>query len=95
MQYTQFFAYLDLPDLDYWYDEGAGIAREMLDQSSDQIFDQLLIVWRKWPVNRQEHLAYILGEGDSLKEKNLILDMRTSSNKGVKFRAEESLNEFE
>lgn len=85
---------LDVPDTDYWYDSGCDFARKIIDEAPEAFIISILNVWRKWPDERQEHLAYILGEGTSTKELELIKQMLTSPCDDVVFRAKEALIEF-
>lgn len=83
--------YLDTPDNDYWYDSISDIARNLIDENCEYIFPLLLAEWSSWPATRQEHLAYILGEGNSTQEIELINTMLFSPYKEVVFRVRESL----
>ena len=85
---------LNIPNTDYWYDSVSDLARNIIDDNYDQTFSILLLEWRAWPENTQEHLAYILGEGSSVQELALINEMLTSDYESVVFRAKESLIEF-
>lgn len=86
--------HLDVPDTDYWYDFECNAARKIIDEHDDEIFRQLLTEWHKWPIARQEHLAYILGEGTSARELVLIKEMLTSEHADVAYRAKEALVDF-
>lgn len=85
---------LDVPDTDYWYDSGFEIARTFLDESYDELLVALLKEWKEWPEHIQENLAYILGEGSSLKEIELINALIGSKYEAVVYRANEALLEF-
>ncbi len=86
--------YLDLPDTDYWYDDGCVVARKMIDQNIDEFMKQLSQEWRAWPTMRQEHLAYVLGESNFSSELSLINEMLSSENADVAYRAKEALDDF-
>ena len=92
--FTQIEFYLDMADSDYWYDEGCEIPRSIIDENIDDIFPWLLQEWFKWSENAQEHLAYILGEGESDLELKLIKEMLHSEYESVVYRAKEALVEF-
>ncbi|MDC7240770.1 MAG: hypothetical protein PQJ50_10460 [Spirochaetales bacterium] len=95
MMIEELIKYLDIPDNDYWSDEGCELARNVLDQNSELLFKELMTLWADWPEMRQEHLAYILGEGSSETELLLIKEMLTSPFSEVAYRAKESLREFQ
>lgn len=94
MSFQSLIRHLDVPDTDYWYDSECDAARKIIDEHVDEIFRQLLAEWSRWPRARQEHLAYILGEGSSAKELALIKEMLTSEHADVVYRAKEALNDF-
>ena len=85
---------LDLPDSDYWFDSGCEIARNLINENRDEIFILLKSVWREWPAVVQEHLVYILGEGSSERELELIEDMVSSKYESVVYRSKEALIDF-
>ena len=87
-------AYLDLPDTDYWYDDGCELARKLIDQNVNGFMKQLAREWSTWPEMRQQHLAYILGESDFDSELSLINEMLKSKNVDVAYRAREALDDF-
>jgi len=87
--------YLDLPDSDYWYDHGCNVARSIIDTSIDDFMKKLSNEWSAWPLMRQEHLAYILGESNSASELSLINEMLKSvSPDDVVYRAKEALDDY-
>ena len=86
--------YLDLPDTDNWYDDGCVVARNIIDKNIDGFMKQLSQEWRAWPVMRQEHLAYILGESCLSSELSLINEMLNSEHSDVAYRAKEALDDF-
>ena len=86
---------LELPDNDYWSDEACNEAREIINSNQESIFPYLLEEWIKLSILSQEHLAYILGENNSKKERELIEKMLNSTNESVSFRAREALNEID
>lgn len=92
---NELISYLDLCDSDYWYGEGSCLARNLLNQNADSLLEQIFIEWRDWSPMRQEHLAYILGEGESVKEHKLIIEMLNSELDGVQFRVKEALVNYE
>jgi len=82
---------LDLPDADYWADIGSVDARSVVDENPVTVLSEVSHQWRSWPVMRQEHLAYILGESSLLIEKEILLEMVKSSNSSVAMSAREAL----
>jgi len=82
---------LDLPDSDFWYDVASCEARSILDDGGEAFLSQVLAEWLAWPEMRQEHLAYILGEGPSPIEKQILEEMACLPRSDVAFRARESL----
>ena len=90
----QLIKFLDIENTDYWSDYGSDMARKLIDENTDQIFTLILSEWRKWPKIRQEHLAYILGEGYSNKEFELIKEMMSSEYNDVVYHAKEALIDF-
>lgn len=85
---------LDVPDTDYWYDSGCKIARTCLDEHQEEFLVIILNEWKKWPEPIQEHLAYILGEGKSHKELEIINALLNSDYDDVVYRAKEAIIEF-
>lgn len=85
---------LDVPDTDYWYDLGCDFARKIIDEDPEAFIISILNEWRTWPEARQVHLAYILGEGTSTQELELIKQMITSPCDELVFTAKEALIEF-
>ncbi|MGW8391382.1 hypothetical protein [Pseudoduganella sp. HUAS MS19] len=83
--------HLDLPDADYWYDVACSEARSILDVDSQVLLPQILAQWRSWPEMRQEHLAYILGEGTSEIERQILDEMAQLPDSEAAFRAREAL----
>ncbi len=82
---------LDLPDADYWADVGSCDARALIDLSPAMLHSQIHHQWQSWPVLRQIHLAYILGESSISIEKEILLEMVESSNSSVAMSAREAL----
>jgi hypothetical protein len=82
---------LDLPDADYWADVGSGDARALIDQNPTMVLSEVGRQWQSWPVMRQEHLAYILGESSLSIEKEILLEMVESGNSSVAMSAHEAL----
>jgi len=87
--------YLDQADTDLWYDDGCFIARNLIDENPEETLMEIISEWKSWPVERQEHLAYILGESNSKNEIKLINEMLKSQSRDVVFRAKEAFNELE
>ncbi|MCP4106573.1 MAG: hypothetical protein GY749_13735 [Desulfobacteraceae bacterium] len=87
-------SYLDLPNNDYWYDEASCIARDIIDSNLNIILETLLNQWENWSAERQEHLAYILGESDSKLEIKLLKAMSKSKDSDVVYRAKEALQNY-
>jgi hypothetical protein len=65
---------LDLPDADYWADVGSVDARAVVDENPTLVLSEVRHQWQTWPVMRQEHLAYILGESSLSIEKEILID---------------------
>jgi len=86
---------LDLPDEDYWYDEGSSQARTLIDGEGQTLLPRIAEVWSTWPELRQTHLAYILGEGSSSLEREILELMALSKSPEVSFRARESIRSAE
>lgn len=82
---------LDLPDADYWSDVGCVEARSIIDAEPQLVMCQIKSQWSSWPEPRQEHLAYILGEGTHPLERDILLEMASSSAPGVAMSAREAL----
>ena len=83
---------LDLPDSDYWSDVGCVEARSIIDADPQVVVREIQSQWRSWPEPRQEHLAYILGEGAHPLEKEVLLEMARSSFPSVAMSAREALH---
>ena len=81
---------LNEPSDDYWFAEGGGIARSIIDENAPKLFCDLLKMWKSMAVMQQERLAYLLEAGGSDVEDDLISDMLTSENKEVAYRAWEA-----
>lgn len=82
---------LDLPDSDYWADVGSCDARALIDLSPAMLLSQIRHQWQSWPVMRQVHLAYILGESSISIEKEILIEMVESGNSSVAVSAREAL----
>jgi len=82
---------LDFPDADYWSDVGCVEARSIIDADPQLVLCEVESQWRSWTEPRQEHLAYILGEGPHPLEKEVLLEMARSSDPGVAMSAREAL----
>jgi hypothetical protein len=87
----RFVSLLDLPDSDYWFDVGSSEARAFIDVSPQSLLQEVALAWRTWAVHTQEHLAYILGEGTSETELEILREMEKSSSTDVAMRACEVL----
>lgn len=81
---------LDLHDNDYWYDEACNEARQIIDSAPEAIFALILKEWHDWPEERQQHLIYVLGEGNSPLEAQLIVEMLESDNMEIASLAKEA-----
>ncbi|MBU2705300.1 hypothetical protein KCM76_04870 [Zooshikella marina] len=86
---------LDHPDDNYWGDILCDDARAVIDHNPEMILGEVLQTWEEWPENRLEHLAYLLGEGLSEVEKDLIEALHKSKYQSVTFRAKEAVIELE
>lgn len=82
---------LGLPDADYWSDVGCVEARSIIDADPEPVLCEIESQWRSWTEPRQEHLAYILGEGPHPLEKEVLLELARSSVPGVAMSAREAL----
>ena len=82
---------LDLPDSDYWSDVGCVEARSIIDADPNLVIREIESKWRAWPEPRQEHLAYIFGEGPHPLEKEILLEMARSSSPSAAMSAREAL----
>ena len=82
---------LDVPDADYGYDEASVLAQAIVQGNSPAILQEIAAELVSWPANRQEHLAYILGNGPSEAEQRILLTLSASTDSSVSFRARESL----
>lgn len=85
---------LDSPDDEVWGNVYIDYAGEIFEGDSGALIPIIVKQWSSWPINRQEHLACILGYVGSQQEKELILQMIGSDNKQVASRAKEALEEF-
>jgi hypothetical protein len=83
-----------VPDTDYWYDEASVLAQAIVQGNSPAILQEIAAERVSWPTNRQEHLAYILGNGTSEAEQKILLTLSASTDSSVSFRALESLAEM-
>jgi hypothetical protein len=63
----------------------------MLDEEGRHLLPKILAEWSAWTEMRQNHLAYILGEGHSPMERKILSDMAQSGSLEVAFTARESL----
>jgi hypothetical protein len=78
---------LGLADADYWSDVGCVEARAIIDADPQLVMCHIKNQWSSWPEPRQEHLAYILGEGTHPLERDILLEMASSSAPGVAMSA--------
>lgn len=83
---------LDLVDGDYWSDVASSEARSLIDQDPQKLLSEIFPFLNQWPENRLEHLAYILGEGDSPIEEEILIHLSTSIYPSVSLRARELLH---
>lgn len=90
----QLIALLDKPDDEIWGNLWLDDAIALFRQEYAALIPEILTVWRSWPVNRQEHLAVILGTTGSSAEHALIKQMLLAEDSGVRSRAQEALDEF-
>jgi hypothetical protein len=91
MNFQKLIALIDLPDDDYWYDLACAEARDIIDLHCEEVLSAARAEWRSWTALRQEHLAYILGEGNSTVEAELVIDLTNSDYSDVRSRAMEAL----
>jgi hypothetical protein len=92
---SKLISFLDLPDSDYWSDVACCEARALIDQDSQSLLNEIFEVCEHWSENRQEHLAYILGEGASPCESKILDHLSKSVYPSVAFRAREALRAME
>jgi hypothetical protein len=90
----QLTALLDKPDDEIWGNIWINDATALFRQEYAALIPEILTVWRSWPINRQEHLAVILGTTGSSEEHALITHMLLAEDPGVRSRAQEALDEF-
>jgi hypothetical protein len=67
----------------------------VIDSNPEMILGEVFQKWEEWPENRLENLAYLLGQGLSEIEKDLIEALLKSKYKSVIFRAKEAVIELE
>jgi hypothetical protein len=91
---NQLMALLDKPDDEIWGNIWMNDATALFRQEYASLIPEILPIWQSWPINRQEHLAVILGTTGSLEEKTLISQMLLAEDSGVRSRAQEALDEF-
>ena len=85
---------LDLPDSDYWYDDGCVRARAIIDENPQEVLQHLSVEWPNLNSNQQEHLAYILdGEPGSV-EHEILMQLSNSKHEDVAWRAREVLSHY-
>lgn len=85
---------LDLPDADFWYDVASCWATDIIYSDTDEILSEVSDCWPKWPEERIEHLAYILGGADSEIERKLIYALQKCQYPSVVYRANEAALEL-
>lgn len=85
---------LDLPDDEIWANVWEEDARQLLIEKHAELLPAILKQWRTWPINRQEHMAFILGHVGSPDEKTLAIEMLAASDPRVRNRAKEALDEL-
>ncbi|WP_087026539.1 hypothetical protein [Thaumasiovibrio subtropicus] len=94
-QFEEFIKRLDHADDDYWADVLSDEARKIIDSAPEVLLSAVLEHYQAWPENRLEHLAYLLGEGVSELEEQLILLLQQSKYESVVSRAKEAAIELE
>jgi hypothetical protein len=85
---------LDIPDSDYWYDEGSVRARAIIDENLHVVLQRLSVDWPDLNVNQQEHLAYILDGAPGSIEYELLTQLSSSKDENVARRAREALSYY-
>ncbi|KQO25311.1 hypothetical protein ASF11_19425 [Acidovorax sp. Leaf76] len=93
MIFDQLVALLDKPNDEVWGLIWSDDALAILERHHELLIPEILIAWKQWPMNRQEHLACILGEVGSEDERLLIIELMLAPDPAVRHRAEEALNE--
>ena len=85
---------LDLPDSDYWYDDGSVRGRAIIDENPQAVLQYLSVEWPNLNTNQQEHLAYTLdGEPGSV-EHEILMQLSNSKHENVAWRAREALSYY-
>ena len=84
-------SFIDLSTLDHWYDLGFQHSMVTLQRFSDEEWADLLASWRGQPVEWQDRLAYILGDGEAASECKLLLEMYRCAPQEVRLTAAENL----
>lgn len=80
--------------VDYWYDVGCLLSRRTLERFSEPEWTQLAHAWPTQSEVWQERLAYIVGEGGTVREAELLLSMYYLANKNIALSAAESLRQM-
>lgn len=91
----EFVTLLDMPDDEIWGVVWSDDARALFDLHHRALLPAILTRWRDWPINRQDHLAFLLGYTGTSEEAQLIHEMLGATDPGVASRAREALEEFQ
>lgn len=85
---------LDLPDSDFWYDDGAVRARAVIDENTRTALQWLSMHWNSLNSNQQEHLAYVLDGEVGTIEHEILVHLSNSKDENVAWRAREALSYY-
>ena len=85
---------LDMPDDEAWGNIWSADAAALFDAHHPELIPPIRAQWRAWSVNRQDHLAFLLGSTGTAEEEALIREMLGAIDPNVASRAREALNEF-
>ena len=84
-------SFIDLFTADYWYDFGFQQSAHTLQRFSNEEWAELLANWRTQPLEWQDRLAYILGDGETTREYELLMVMYRLAAQEVRLTAAENL----
>lgn len=83
---------LDRPDDAMWYEFACGVAHDVIDKHREVLLPRLLVTLPNLNANMQEHLAYLLCDGPGTLEHDILVELATSANERVAWRANEALD---
>lgn len=85
------FSFIDVTSVDYWYDEGYAQSQRALRCLTGSEWEGLARAWASQPLEWQDRLAYILGDGLELRESELLVDVYVAGHPDVAMTAAEGL----